>query len=169
MRVFFRTVLIATVPKLPYPTPLIPVVTPATRFTHHDMLNVLLKRDQIERYATREVLPPLDDDVDDFEIRLCHSQFCCEFKFNITFQPVPLGKVTTILLHHGEILIPYYSMEPKLIYIIIILIVLYHHHHHNNPLVIDGVSIPCRCFQWTTYIRWPCQWKHPIVYNICMY
>lgn len=67
------------------------------RFTHHQMLSVYLKRDQVDRYSTREVIVSKDDNPDDFEIKLCHNSFCCEFVFNVTMLPVPLEKVGVII------------------------------------------------------------------------
>lgn len=94
----FRNVITATVPKLIFATPVPPTITGFTqRATHHEMLNVYLKRDQIDQYTTKQVILPEDDDADDFEIKLCHRDFCCEFIFNVTFLPVPLGKVGVVI------------------------------------------------------------------------
>lgn len=69
-----------------------PLVTPIERGSHHDMLNVFLKREQLQYYKSKPLVNNKDNP-HDFDQELCHLKFCCKFEFNITYLPTPLTKV----------------------------------------------------------------------------
>lgn len=95
---FPSKILVATIPKfINNATAAIPIPIPIVPSTPLEMSNLLLKRDQIDKYITQLIRIPAEftDNSTNitFDADLCHEEFCCDFDFNITVLQTMPGSV----------------------------------------------------------------------------
>lgn len=75
---------VAQVPKVQFPNAVIAKI-PQSKGSPSQMANLVLKRDQIDEYATKD-LPMESNGL--FEERVCYGSHCCNFTINYTVKPI---------------------------------------------------------------------------------
>lgn len=92
IRILFSQILLATVPKMSA-SGVTPERIPIVKGNPSEMLNLFLKRDQLDKYVTEEIIIPnyvTEKSSYILEATVCHKTFCCDFDANITLLPIPL-------------------------------------------------------------------------------